>query len=189
MIENPMKSPNAFGINLRRLIKQSGLKYEKAAEKIGISLSFLNQLMNGNSNPSLETIDKICDKLNFKKIDLLGESFAEPTTETKIGEMTAQQFEVFFDRAFKNAIKAAENREDLTLEKRNLLKLLDEMSEPAIYEALSYFAVVNPDRLRDLIKESDVDDAAFDVAAVELAARTTDAEAAASLVGKKKGRT
>lgn len=62
---------NQFGENLRTVIKSRGLTYSSAAAQIEISLSFLNQLMRGESRPSLEMIYQISEKLDVSAGALL----------------------------------------------------------------------------------------------------------------------
>ncbi len=70
-----MESTNkTFGKNLRRLIDKKGLKYQRAADDIGISLSFLNNLMRGLGGPSLDMIYQISKGLRVSPEDLFSES-------------------------------------------------------------------------------------------------------------------
>lgn len=43
------------------------------AERAGISYVFLNRILKGHSNPTLETCDKIADALGFKLEELLAD--------------------------------------------------------------------------------------------------------------------
>ena len=70
-MENAKQS---FGINLRRAIDNQGLTYSAAADRIGVSLSFLNQLMAGKSGPSIEMIYQIRDALKCSVAELFGET-------------------------------------------------------------------------------------------------------------------
>lgn len=60
-----------MGSNLRAIIKKKGLSFTEAAKEIGISLSYLNQLMNGEKEPSLETVKNICATLDIWSCDLI----------------------------------------------------------------------------------------------------------------------
>lgn len=71
------KTTTLFGDNLRRLIKGSSFTYGEAAAEIDVSLTFLNQLMNGEKNPSAETLNDICATLNTTRAYLYGEPEAE----------------------------------------------------------------------------------------------------------------
>jgi transcriptional regulator with XRE-family HTH domain len=66
-----VKFTASIGENLRKAIRGSRRTYAKAAEDLGISLSFLNQLMDDQKNPSLETVRGICEKLQISASDLL----------------------------------------------------------------------------------------------------------------------
>lgn len=59
------------------IIDERGLTYAKAAEDIGISLTFLNQLMSGEKNPSVETLGDICAALETSRAKLFGEDEAQ----------------------------------------------------------------------------------------------------------------
>lgn len=73
----------SFGTNLRQLIDARGLTYGVAAEKIGISLSFLNQLMRGESHPSLPMIYQIGEKLGLSVSELFQDKEQEKREQTK----------------------------------------------------------------------------------------------------------
>lgn len=48
-----------FGKNLRKIIKAKDITFGAAADKIGISLTFLNALMADEKRPSFKTLEKI----------------------------------------------------------------------------------------------------------------------------------
>jgi transcriptional regulator with XRE-family HTH domain len=62
---------------LRRLIKKKGLTYAEGAELLGISLTFLNNLMRNKGGASLDMIYQIADKLNVPPSEL----FTDPLDE------------------------------------------------------------------------------------------------------------
>lgn len=68
---------NIFSLNLRRLIKKKGLTYAEGAELLGISLTFLNNLMRNKGGASLDMIYQIADKLNVPPSEL----FTDPLDE------------------------------------------------------------------------------------------------------------
>jgi transcriptional regulator with XRE-family HTH domain len=74
---------NLFGKNLRSQIKAKGLTFGRAAELFDISLSFLNQLMIGERNPSVETINSICAVLEVSRASLFEEE-PIPSGETML---------------------------------------------------------------------------------------------------------
>lgn len=51
-------------IELRKALKLSQAKF---ADKIGVSVTFINLVENGNRNLSVRTIDDICDEFNVNK--------------------------------------------------------------------------------------------------------------------------
>lgn len=69
-----MKITKNFGPNLRKEIDKKGYKtYKKAAEAFEISLSYLNQLMRNEREPSMELLGIICDELGISANELLGD--------------------------------------------------------------------------------------------------------------------
>lgn len=77
-----------FGPNLRSRIDIKGYKtYKKAADAFGISLSYLNQLMRNEREPSLELLGVISSELGCSSSQLLGDesvSIASPDRATLI---------------------------------------------------------------------------------------------------------
>lgn len=65
------KSTSLFGSNLRSIIRRKGLTYTQAARDIGITLSYLNQLMRGERDPSLEVIKDICAALDISSNEVI----------------------------------------------------------------------------------------------------------------------
>ncbi|AFK87736.1 transcriptional regulator [Thermoanaerobacterium phage THSA-485A] len=55
---------------LKKIRKEQGLSLRALAEKSGISKSTLNDIENGKSNPTTETLAKIAKALNIKMSDL-----------------------------------------------------------------------------------------------------------------------
>jgi transcriptional regulator with XRE-family HTH domain len=69
-----MEKTKPFGSNLRKFIRRSKyLTYQNAADAFDISISFLNQLMRGERDPSMEMLAKISKVLNVSISQLLGE--------------------------------------------------------------------------------------------------------------------
>lgn len=82
-----------FRKNLRAIISARGIKQDKAAEDIGISKSFLTQLLAGTSAFSPETIDKICTGLKCSPSELfVTDTSAVAVPEAaKISELTVEE--------------------------------------------------------------------------------------------------
>lgn len=69
-----MENIKNFGPNLRRIIDESKYKtYQKAADAFEISLSYLQQLMRSEREPSLELLLLIGEKLHVSSSRLLGD--------------------------------------------------------------------------------------------------------------------
>ena len=56
-----------IGIIIKLLIKEKGLTQVEVADKIGKSLTALNQIVNGSYYPTTKTLDKICEALEIPK--------------------------------------------------------------------------------------------------------------------------
>lgn len=85
---------NSFGDNLRGLIISAGLKYSEAAEELDISVSYLQQLMRGERNPSFETIKGVCARFQVTEADL----FSSDLSRTRLNPqrpMNQTTFEEF----------------------------------------------------------------------------------------------
>lgn len=68
-----MENTKVFGSRLRSEIKKQGYKtYKEAADALGISLSYLNQLMRDEREPSVELLNLICETLKITPNHLLG---------------------------------------------------------------------------------------------------------------------
>lgn len=74
----------AFGFNLRKALKVRGLKQIDAAEKLGISATYINQLCKGEKTPSFEMIVKISQTLKTPVCDLFREPLGRPELDRLI---------------------------------------------------------------------------------------------------------
>lgn len=86
---------NLFGDNLRRLVDANESSYEAAAEALEISISFLQQLMRGERDPSLKTVRIIRNRYKVTFNDLLEKTLsAEEANLSKntVGEMAPKEF-------------------------------------------------------------------------------------------------
>jgi len=59
--------------NLKQIRQQKGLSLKEIAENIGVSTSFLSQVENNKTIPSLSTLKSIADYMNITISELLGE--------------------------------------------------------------------------------------------------------------------
>lgn len=60
-----------FGDTVRDLRKKKGLSQEKLALDIGMDLTSINEIENGQRNTTIKTIVKISKALGVKPLDLL----------------------------------------------------------------------------------------------------------------------
>lgn len=82
-----MEKDKKFGEILRERIKGIGYKtYEIAAEDLGISLSYLNQLMRSERQPSFELLQKIHEKLKMVNFELKNELIEKEKEEIQLKE-------------------------------------------------------------------------------------------------------
>lgn len=153
----PMKkSTIPFGKNLRRLLDQAGLKYNRAAEKLDLTKNGIGQLMEGEINPSFDTIEKIITRLGFKAADLFSEDSGEASPETLIGDMTAVQFEYYFNTAIQKmqSLKRGEDTIELSMNEKYLIHALRNFGDDTVYHALGFLASAKPEKLKELISQS-----------------------------------
>ena len=66
-----MSSIEIFAINLKYYRYKLNLSQEKFAEKLGSTLSYINQLENAKRKPTLDLIDKFADILGTNTSTLL----------------------------------------------------------------------------------------------------------------------
>lgn len=59
-----------FGRNLKKALKNRGLKSKDAAQKLGISTTYMSQLVRGEKTPSFEMIVNISEKLRVSPCQL-----------------------------------------------------------------------------------------------------------------------
>jgi len=64
----------SVGINIKRLREQQGTTLREMAKDIGVSPSFLSQVEQGKSSPSLTTLKSIADALETTIGNLIGEN-------------------------------------------------------------------------------------------------------------------
>jgi transcriptional regulator with XRE-family HTH domain len=66
-----------LGLNLKRLREQKGLSLREVGRRVDITPSFLSQIENGKTNPSISTLKAIADVLNTTIASLMGEEIKE----------------------------------------------------------------------------------------------------------------
>lgn len=109
------------GERIKQLRKEKNLTLRELAEKADISISFLSDIENGRSNPSLERLKAIAEALDTTVSYLLGER-PEPfipddyTKKHKVTKRDLLQYEDFIRHAgafFMNDEVAEEDKEKL----------------------------------------------------------------------------
>lgn len=105
-----------FGMNLRRAIIKKGLKFTKAAADLEISLSFLNQLMKGERDPSSETLSNICATLGVSRAELYEE---EPPSKS-VADISLEELSEVVAREVRTEVKEL-------LEENRFLRRIGEM--------------------------------------------------------------
>ena len=68
---NKLSSREIFAINLKYYRYKLDLSQEKFAEKLGSTLSYINQLENARRKPTLELVDRFSDILGIEASELL----------------------------------------------------------------------------------------------------------------------
>lgn len=85
----------SIGENIKKIRKESGLTQAEFSKKIGISRTYLSDLENNRKSPSVETLDKIAEKLDVStdflisgkiKIEYFKKSLDEFLVENRIAE-------------------------------------------------------------------------------------------------------
>ena len=77
---------NALRISRRQSIAEF-------SEELGVSRSFMQDLLNGNGNPRMDTIEHLADRLQMNPAALFSSSFSEGQFETAL--LLLQTLEVF----------------------------------------------------------------------------------------------
>ena len=63
---------NQFGVRLRKIRKQNNLTQEKLAIKVGVNKFLISRYEKGHIEPTIRTLNWLCQALNVKSVDLLG---------------------------------------------------------------------------------------------------------------------
>ena len=71
------------GQRIKACRKEAGLTLKQLSERVGISVSFLSDIENGRSNPSLERLESMADKLGTSVSWLMGEDGAAGEVSVK----------------------------------------------------------------------------------------------------------
>jgi len=80
------KRPLKLGEKIRLVREEKGLKLEEAAQKIGISTSYLSEIERGNVNPSIEILKEIANTFEVSLNIFLGKETSLGTKIRKIRE-------------------------------------------------------------------------------------------------------
>lgn len=67
-----MNKNNEFGVRLRKIRKQNNLTQQELSKKAGISNPEISKYENGYYEPTVRTLNWLCQALNVKSVDLLG---------------------------------------------------------------------------------------------------------------------
>lgn len=118
---------NKFGNTLRELVRKKYTTYAEAAEKLGLSLSYLQQLMRGERNPSFEILQSLSLKLGSELLvsseitQALKQAndLAEKVTEQRKKRLEFLAWELNLD---------PNNREDLAI-MEDLMPVLPQLSK------------------------------------------------------------
>lgn len=74
---NPKELDPAFQRNLRAIRAARHLSQAALAAKLGVSSPQINHWESGRNSPTLSTVTKLCEALDCKPEDLLGERTAQ----------------------------------------------------------------------------------------------------------------
>lgn len=94
----------SIGESIKKIRKENGLTQAEFSKKIGISRTYLSDLENSRKSPSVETLDKIANKLDVSTTYLLnGDKYAEYfNNETMLDDRT-EMFERYFEKMLEMA--------------------------------------------------------------------------------------
>lgn len=69
-----MDSLKNFRVNVAIAMRAKGMSYRALAEAAGMGYPFLNRIVTGKANPSIDVADKLADALGVQLSQLLEES-------------------------------------------------------------------------------------------------------------------
>lgn len=81
-----LSSKDILSINLKYYRYKLNLSQEKFAEKLGSTLSYINQLENSRRKPTLELLDKFAEKLDITSAELITYNEKHILNRTRIDE-------------------------------------------------------------------------------------------------------
>ncbi len=92
------------GDRITQLRKQIGMKQSELAEALGIVANQVSKYENGYANPTLESLDQLCDLFNTTADYLLGRSDiphpgAEPDANADLTHLEVELLKLFRERA------------------------------------------------------------------------------------------
>lgn len=109
-----------IGERIKQRRKEKKLTLKQLSEKVDISVSFLSDIENGRSNPSLERLIEIAQGLECQVSYLLGETLLERgesyTFDHKKGELNEKLAKLFLTEGFEEILHEFECLEKWTEE-------------------------------------------------------------------------
>lgn len=81
-------------LEIKKILKQKGITQKDLAKMLGISKIGVNLIVNGKTNPSLDTLERIANILDVRVYELLGEN-DKPRTFSAIINDNGKAFEVY----------------------------------------------------------------------------------------------
>ena len=69
-----MDSLQHFRDNVKAAMQERGMSYRALAEAAGMGYPFINRIVTGKANPSIDVADKLADALGIPLSDLLVDS-------------------------------------------------------------------------------------------------------------------
>jgi transcriptional regulator with XRE-family HTH domain len=70
-----------LGKNVRRFRKRLSVSQEELSFRTGFTRSYLSDLENGRSNPTIQSLERLAEELNVSLIDLLTPEVRNRTTK------------------------------------------------------------------------------------------------------------
>ena len=73
MFKMSAKLARAFRANVRGLMDEAGMTQSQLSEKLGVTPSFVSQMLSGHRDPGLDSLEQFAKVLGVKAADLLQE--------------------------------------------------------------------------------------------------------------------
>lgn len=137
-----------IGENLRTIRLEQGESQSKFAQKLGISRTYLSDLENNRKSPSIDTIEKIADKLSLSTMYLL------------YGKKTSSDFDRLSEEKVRDMadwLKGMDNDNfELVYQHSTIL-----LENPDYYDRTSVESLANQYKLLDTLKQIDRDNSSL----------------------------